>query len=114
MASYNKDPFCVSLWKVLPLRAGSTCVDGLMFVDGRLVILNAPDVRRNLIEEAHIRLGHLGYLKTLSELRHNFFWPQMAKEVDHIIKACSVCQRTKSPATAPTSKMLTPSIPHQP
>jgi hypothetical protein len=54
-------------------------------VDGRLIIPNNPELKKKLIEEAHVRLGHLGYLKTLTELRCEFFWPLMAKDTDQFV-----------------------------
>jgi hypothetical protein len=114
VTAYETDPFCVSLEKLLPLRKDSALVNNLMFIDGRLVIPNAQSIRKNLINKAHLRLGHLGSLKTLAELRLEFFWPQMNKDVENAVKECTVCQNTKAPTTAPAGKMLTPSLPHTP
>jgi hypothetical protein len=58
--------------------------------------------------EAHLQLGHLGYL------RQEFFWPHKAKEVGKFIQSCPTCQRTKAPKKVPTGKMQTPSFPCQP
>jgi hypothetical protein len=88
--------------------------EGLLFVDGRLVIPATGDLRRNLMEEAHNRLGHLGYFKTISELCRDFLWPWMAGDVQIFVQSCAMCQRTKAPTTAPTGKMLTPSFPKTP
>jgi hypothetical protein len=38
----------------------------------------------------------------------------MAKEVKSYTQQCTTCQKTKSPTTAPTGKMLTPQFPHIP
>ncbi|PLW37026.1 hypothetical protein PCASD_16356 [Puccinia coronata f. sp. avenae] len=114
MAGYTLDHFCTTLRRSLPLRDDCVDADGLMFIDGRLVIPNTGDLRLTLMTEAHERLGHLGYLKTISELRRDFFWPKMAKDVDSFVRSCLVCQRTKAPTTAPTGKMLTPEFPRIP
>jgi hypothetical protein len=114
MSGYAEDNFCKSVKKVLPLRDDCAEVEGLLVIDGRLVIPDNGDLRRNLISETHIRLGHLGYLKTLVELRRDFFWPQMAKQVAKFVQSCETCQKTKAPTTAPTGKMLTPSFPRTP
>jgi hypothetical protein len=66
------------------------------------------------MEEAHLRPGHLGYSKTISELRRDFFWPQMASDVQFFVESCAVCQRTKGTASAPSGKMLTPEFPQIP
>jgi hypothetical protein len=108
VAGYAEDKFCLSVRKVLPLREDCAEVNGLLFIDGRLVIPNNTDLRRKLIEDAHIRLGHLGYLKTVVELRRDFFWPLMAKDTANFVQSCDTCQKTKASTTAPTGKMLTP------
>ena len=114
ITGYETDPWCKSVRKVLPLRDNCAEVDGLLILDGRLVIPNNPGLKKKLMEDAHIRLGHLGYLKTLTELRREFFWPLMAKEVEHFIKTCDTCQRTKATTSAPTGKMMTPPLPRRP
>jgi hypothetical protein len=65
VAAYSPNPFCFSLRKVLPLRPDSAIVDELMFVEGRLVIPDVHSIQRNLIDKAHKRLGHLGFLNRL-------------------------------------------------
>lgn len=114
VSGYNKDAFCVSLRKNLPLQNDSTERDGLLFIDDRLVIPATDDIRQSLMDEAHSRLGHLGYLKTINELRRDFFWPKMAGEVLQFVESCTVCQRTKAPTTCPTGRMLTPHFPRKP
>jgi hypothetical protein len=111
MKGYEDDPFCLSVKKVLPLRENCAEIDGLLFIDGRLVIPKDKQLREKLIEDTHIRLGHLGYLKTVIELRRDFSWPQMAKQVGTFVQSCTTFQKTKAPTTAPTGKMLTPSFP---
>jgi hypothetical protein len=112
---YMSDPFCQSLRGILPLCKDCVKSDGLYFIDGRLVIPEVPDLRHNLINEAHHHLGHLGYLKTITELRKEFFWPQMVKDVAQAVLECSVCQHTKAPMTTPApGRMLTPSFPRVP
>jgi hypothetical protein len=51
---YPLDPFCTTLCHSLPLRDDCVDIDGLMFVDGRLVIPNLTDLRLTLITEAHV------------------------------------------------------------
>lgn len=88
--------------------------DGLLFIENRLYIPAGGTLRTTLVDQAHIRLGHLGYLKTITELRREFFWPRMAKEVEAFVRSCERCQKTKSSTQAPSGKMLTPSIPSKP
>lgn len=114
IAGYEEDVFCKQLRQVMPLWENCIEDDGLLFIDGRLVIPDAGNVREKLIAETHERLGHLGYTKTVTELRREFFWPLMAKDVLRATKVCDVCQKTKSPTTAPTGKMLSNPVPRIP
>lgn len=114
IAGYESDEFCKNFKKVLPLRDDCAELDGLLILDGRLLVPAGGTTRYNLIKEAHQRLGHLGYLKTITKLRQDLFWPHMAKEVYNFIQSCDTCQKTKAPTTAPTGKMLTPSFPRTP
>jgi hypothetical protein len=111
ITGYAEDSFCTSLQKVLPLREDCVEKEGLLFIEGRLLIPKDLELRRGLIKEAHERLGHLGNLKTISELRQEFFWPGLSKDVRLFVQGCETCQRTKSPTVAPTGKMMTPPIP---
>jgi hypothetical protein len=111
---YTEDQFCILLKKVLPLREDCFEKEDLLFIDGRLLIPKDLDLRKNLVKDAHARLGHLGYLKTSMELRRDFFWPGLAKDVRRYVQGCETCQRTKAPTTAPTGKMLTPPMPNSP
>jgi hypothetical protein len=114
LKGYENDPFCLSVRKVLPLWENCAEIDGLLFVDSRLVIPKDDKLQQNLIKDTHIRLGHLGYLKTVIESCRDFFWPQMAKQVASFVQRFTTCQKTKAPTMAPTGKMLTPSFPRLP
>jgi hypothetical protein len=89
-------------------------MDGLIIIDGQLLVLATGNLQQRLMDEAHVRLGHLGYLKTITELRREFFWPKMARDVHLFVSSCEVCQKTKAPTTSPTGKMLTPKFPRFP
>ncbi|PLW46921.1 hypothetical protein PCASD_08104 [Puccinia coronata f. sp. avenae] len=111
---YASDGFCQSLKAVPPLQDNCFEREGLLYVDDRLLIPRSKDLLHQLISEAHDRLGHLGFLKAMAELRRDFFWPGMTRDTTSFVRSCLVCRRTKAPTTAPTGKMLTPSIPQTP
>jgi hypothetical protein len=81
LAGYAQDAFCTTLKRNLPLHHNSIEVAGLLFVDGRLVIPAAGDLHRNLMEEAHSRLGHLGYLKTFVGTSSGLGWLGTSKNL---------------------------------
>ena len=39
--------------------------------------------------------GHSGYLKTMHQIQHDFFWFGMKHDIKHHIKTCETCQRIK-------------------
>ena len=39
--------------------------------------------------------GHLGQFKTLSQLRHNFYWPGQTTDVKNWCHTCAVCAARK-------------------
>lgn len=53
----------------------------------------------SLIRSAHDppQASHGGISKTLSRLRQNYYWPQMASQVRKFITSCEVCKSTKAP-----------------
>lgn len=112
--NYATNSFYQALLSPLPLRDDCIIREGLLFIEGRLYIPTGDSLCSSLIDLTHTRLGHLGYLKTITKLRRGFFWPKMAQEVEQFVKSCKRCQKIKSSTQAPTGKMLTPSIPTLP
>lgn len=112
--AYESDAFCIGLGKALPLREDCLEADGLLYVDGRLVIPASNSLRQGLLNNVHTRVGHLGHIKTVQELRRDFFWPKMCKDVEAFVLSCDVCQHTKAPTTVPRGQMQTAQVPIQP
>ena len=54
-------------------------------------------MRLNLIKEKHSAglVGHFGIDKTLSLLKDKYYWPQIYKDVQKVVKSCRVCQVAK-------------------
>lgn len=111
---YKTDSFCTRLRYTLPLRQGTEERDGLMFIDDRLVIPTAGRIRRRLIEQTHKALGHLGVLKTLTQLRTEFFWPDMVKDFKQYVSQCDECQQTKGRTSLPLGRMQATAVPRMP
>ena len=53
--------------------------------------------------------GHQGYLKTLSHLKEEAYWPGMAVDVQKYCQECSTCQTSKLPSPTP-AQMINTSI----
>jgi len=70
---------------------------GFLFKGDRLCILKGS-LRELLIHEVHggALAGHFGIEKTCVMLKEHYFWPKMARDVEHLIRRCSTCQLAKS------------------
>ena len=67
-------------------------------------------LRERLVEgcHAHRLAGHVGTFKTVLRLQERYYWPGMTSEVTEYVKACRVCQRSKSHASQKTKVPLKP------
>ena len=52
--------------------------------------------------------GHQGYLKTLSRLKEEAYWPGMAVDVQKYYQECSTCQTSKLPSPTPAQMVNRP------
>ncbi|KAE8245561.1 hypothetical protein A4X06_0g5596 [Tilletia controversa] len=84
----------------------SICIPGVLFKGRRVTEL--------LIDNAHKSLGHLGSVKTLTELRRYFFWPTMVKDVESFCRSCGTCAVTKRALKAPAGKLHSLRVPDRP
>ncbi|OAV86499.1 hypothetical protein PTTG_12740 [Puccinia triticina 1-1 BBBD Race 1] len=112
---YNNDPFCSAVRTALPVCKDYTEFEGLLFVQGRLVIPEAGKLRERLIADTHKDLGHPGLLKTVERLREIFFWPRMTHDAREFFLSQPAYQLEKMPAAlAPFSvtSPVTPSSAH--
>lgn len=100
-SGYNVDKYCAKLRE----QVGSLEIsesDGLLFVAGRLVIPRVPELREGLFRCAHDVLGHFGFEKSYAVLRHEYYWPNMRKELEEMyIPGCESCQRNKGSTRRP-------------
>ena len=73
------------------------------------VPLIPPSLRQQVLLQAHDppSAGHQGYLKTLSRIKEEAYWPGMASDVQRYCQECSTCQQSKltSPIQAPLSNI---------
>jgi hypothetical protein len=93
-------------------------VDGILFLEDqsgwRLVVptgrtsdigtasaSSPPTFREAVINHGHAVLGHLGPQKTLSYLRHFFWWPLMHKDIFDYCRSCEQCARGKGGTQRP-------------
>ena len=72
--------------------------DGILRFRTRLCVPNDGDLRRELLEEAHCsRLAiHQGGTKMYKDLRQNYWWSGMKRDIAQFVAQCLVCQQVKA------------------
>jgi hypothetical protein len=75
---------------------------------------HSPSFREAIINHGHEVLGHLGPRKTLSYLRHFFWWPLMHKDVFDYCRSCEQCARGKTGTQRPFGLLHPLPIPSRP
>lgn len=70
-----------------------TLLHGFLF-KGNSLCIPASFVRLQLVREMHEGglAAHLGREKTISQMRAQFFWPHLRKDVTRYVQNCPVCQ----------------------
>ena len=71
--------------------------DGLLTYKGIIYILNVAYLRRVVMDEIHQApySSHLGYQKTISTYRKQYFWLGIKKDMAEYISRCMKCQQVK-------------------
>jgi len=90
--------------------------------DGRLAhcdCIYVPDhipLRLRLLQDHHDppAMGHPGSAKTLELLARKYYWPSVRKDVDHFVRNCHTCRRTKSTRHIPYGIIRLSSVPEWP
>jgi hypothetical protein len=64
------------------------------------------DIRENLFRLAHDAAGHFGADKCYASLRHEYYWPNMQRDLEEAyIPSCEECQRNKSVTKRPAGPL---------
>jgi hypothetical protein len=77
--------------------------NGLWYLGDLLVVPDNEEVKLTVMTECHDTpyAGHVGRTKTLHNVRKNFWWPGMARDVRRFVATCDSCQRVKPLNRAP-------------
>ena len=64
----------------------------------RIVVPNEEGIKIQILKQIHCvpYSGHPGYIKTLEQVRQQFWWDNMTSDVRDFVIACPVCQTEKS------------------
>ena len=87
--------------------------NGYWLKDGRVYVPDIPNLRLELMEEAHVPpySGHGGREKTLELLSRTFYWPAMNLHVAEYVASCRHCQQNKAANTKPSGLLCPGEIP---
>lgn len=65
---------------------------------GEILQLTVPEKYREIVyDELHIKMGHLGFDRVLALAKDRFFWPGMAKDIQHFVSSVCTCLKDKRP-----------------
>nr|CAB3503810.1 unnamed protein product [Digitaria exilis] len=71
---------------------------GVMWFGHRLVVPKNTELRRKIMDEAHLSKFsiHPGSTKMYQDLKQNFWWTRMKREIATYVSECDTCQRVKA------------------
>ena len=67
-----------------------------------------PDLRAQILNQAHEELGHHGVYGVFQAIRECFYWPQMYQDITHHVRSCHECQ-IRSTCKAEVPLVVSPS-----
>jgi len=78
--------------------------DGLLMHKNRICVPSSGEPRNLVLKKMHDvpYVGNLGYHKTITTIRSQFFWLGMKKDVADYITQCMECQNMKAKHSHPT------------
>ncbi|GFS42479.1 hypothetical protein Acr_00g0080050 [Actinidia rufa] len=110
-----EDPY---LWKVyeemlVNPKPDFTLQDKALRFQSRLCVPNIPEVKRQVLEEAHNTkfTMHPGGTKMYRDLKETFWWPGMKKEIAEFVSQCLSCQQVKAEHQRPAGLLQSLPIP---
>ncbi|WVZ58238.1 hypothetical protein U9M48_008526 [Paspalum notatum var. saurae] len=82
---------------------------GVLWFKGRLVVPKDMELRKKILDEAHTSMFtmHPGSNKMYQDLKQNFWWTRMKREITKYVSECDICQRVKADHLKPAG-MLQP------
>jgi hypothetical protein len=87
--------------------------DGVLWFKDHLVVPKDFELRRKIIDEAHCSRYsiHLGTNKMYQDLKKNFWWTRMKREIAKYVSDCDTCRRIKADHLRCTRNLQPLSIP---
>ena len=71
---------------------------GILWYKGRICVPSDPAMKQLIMKEAHETLYfiHPGGTKMYQDLKKNFWWHGMKREITLFVQNCAICQRIKA------------------
>nr|CAB3504402.1 unnamed protein product [Digitaria exilis] len=71
---------------------------GVMWFGHRILVPRNTELRRKIMDEAHLSKFsiHPGSTKMYQDLKQNFWWTRMKREIATYVSECDTCQRVKA------------------
>ena len=85
--------FAISKGKKKDLRVRET--DGMLMQDKRMYVPNIVELKKEILDEAHISAYamHPGGTKMCHTFRPFYYWPGMKREIAEYVSRCANCQQ---------------------
>jgi len=90
--------------------------DGIVYMDGRIYILNNRNTREMILNENHDKanIGHPGQHRMMELIKRTYWWPGLKEDVKHYIQGCFRCQQNKVQHQKKAGKLHPLDIPQGP
>jgi hypothetical protein len=87
--------------------------DGVLWFKDRLVVPKDFELHRKIMDEAHCSRYsiHPGTNKMYRDLKKNFWWTRMKREIARYVSECDTCRRIKANHLRPAGNLQPLSIP---
>jgi hypothetical protein len=87
--------------------------DGVLWFKDHLVVPKDFKLHRKIMDEAHCSRYsiHLGTNKMYQDLKTNFWWTRMKREIERYVSECDTCRRIKADHLRPVGNLQPLSIP---
>jgi hypothetical protein len=71
---------------------------GILRFDGRMVVPKNSQLCKQIMDESHLSKFaiHPGSTKMYQDLKRNFWWTRMRREIAKYVSECDICQRVKA------------------
>ncbi|KAM2191798.1 hypothetical protein EV2_028320 [Malus domestica] len=81
--------------------------DGMLMQESRMYVPNNMELKKALLDEAHISAYamHPGGTKMYHTIRPFYYWPSMKREIAEYVSRCVICQQVKKERKKPFGLM---------